>query len=217
MVTNFRPIALSTLFLALAPSCAEPVADEYSKFQTRISELSLEDGTYEVLIEPSILATDAIIVYSEPSHQAVAAAFDHSFSGTETGTAMIEHFTENSDVLMKVDMKIGAFGIQIVSPPAQHELYSFEIWGRSPEGLQFSGILAEEETEQLHSFSVEELREHDANRSEDQLTERAISCCICGGMNCGCLDCGLTKKFFCNCVQCEAHCDVIITNPTSAT
>lgn len=219
MSIRIQFIVLSCFTATIVPSCAEPegasTRDEHARFQTRISELGLADGTHEVRVEPSILATDAIVIYSEPGHRPIVAAFDHAFSGTAEGDAMIERLTEDAEVVMKVDLRHAAFGAQLVSPPERHEGYSYELWGRSPDGSLLAGIEAEQELEHLRGFASEELREHDASRVEEALSERAVTCCYCNGANCGCRDCGASTRFFCNCVHCEASCEVIITNPTT--
>lgn len=208
-----------TASLVLLAGCSEPDSSAtpytYTQFQTRLAELSRPDGTVEIIVEPSVLATEAIIVYSEPSHRPVAAALDASFSLESADPAMKAQI-EDAETVINLDLKRAMFSAQVIYLPVVHERYSYELWGRGPDGSQLIGIGAEEELEYLQSFTLDELREHDGQR-EEAVTDRSLVCCTCGGMSCGCITCGKGSQPFCNCVQCKVSCSVVIGTTTSTT
>ena len=123
---------------------------------------------------------------------------------------------EDAETVITLDLKRAMFSAQIIYLPVIHERYSYELWGRGPDGSQLVRAGADEELEHLQSFTLEELSDYDGKR-EAAVTNRSLVCCTCGSMSCGCVECGKGAQPFCNCVQCKASCSVVIVAPTTST
>ncbi len=206
---------LSSLCLITQAGCSADVSgSDRLVYRTRVSPLTTEDGADALLVTPSIVATNAVLVYSEPSHTLQAAIMDTSFSSTVEGRALLTAVElENPAVNVVTEIASSKdIGGTILLSEGDFD-FSVRLYGQDANGSAIRGASFEDEQRILEGFSLAELEAYEASRDADQeptFRRHRTCCCRCNGQSCGCVDCQ-TTTCFCDCVHCSASCSVVIS------
>ena len=200
--------------LAAMSACSEePSREDFDGYATRVSLSTTEEGVVGVLVTPSIVAQDAVLVHEGGSGALLAAIVDDAFARTEDGQRLVERLEQYAPPVFLVTDLEGARdlggALHGIEPPGSWRL---EIYGRDAEGNRLVGVTDELEIAALAGFGLQQLEAYETMRSSDPAVDtrrHRTCCCRCAGQDCGCVAC-TDPTCFCNCVACTASCDVVI-------
>ena len=144
---------LLACLLAASPSMGLPVASEGTCVSAEAGELSgalavravgavLENGGYELAVEPGKLATRALRVYSEPSHTLLLVLSDTEFAGTSEGGRWRAALDEKPMATILTELPSGEVRVQLPRRPTTDDEIAIWIYGIGSDGFEADRLIS---------------------------------------------------------------------------